>query len=60
MDPDQALVDLRSLAHQLQGNVDGREPMGDPSLTASNVVEVFDAPRDWLCRGGYPPAAWRQ
>jgi hypothetical protein len=51
MDPDAALARLRELAQLL---------LESPEPDASELAETFQGLDQWLARGGFKPAAWRE
>lgn len=57
MDPDQALENIRELAHTVQGPSLSHETVSSLAFELGLAIEVLDA---WLTQGGYLPQPWAQ
>ncbi len=57
MDPDTALADLRAGVAAVRDAADGN---GDLITSAEILADAAAALDEWITRGGFLPAEWRQ
>lgn len=55
MDPDEALAELRRLAHDYT-----EDQVDDEHEAALRLIELFQALDQWVCNGGFLPAEWTE